>query len=64
MSVECMSLAWSADGQNLYAGFTDNLIRVYSVEAMWLFADNNDSIVCAHVLLLFYLKTDLQINLL
>ena len=25
--VECMSLAWSADGQTLFAGYTDNLIR-------------------------------------
>ena len=24
--VECMSLAWSADGQTLFAGYTDNLI--------------------------------------
>lgn len=30
--VECMSLAWSADGQTLFAGYTDNLIRVYDVE--------------------------------
>ncbi len=29
---ECMSLAWSSDGQTLFAGFTDNLIRVYDVE--------------------------------
>lgn len=28
---ECMSLAWSADGQTLFAGYTDNLIRVYTV---------------------------------
>ena len=25
--VECMSLTWSADGQTLFAGYTDNLIR-------------------------------------
>lgn len=31
--VECMSLAWSSDGQTLFAGYTDNLIRVYDVEA-------------------------------
>jgi len=30
--VECMSLAWSSDGQTLFAGYTDNLIRVYDVE--------------------------------
>ena len=33
-SVECMSLAWSADGQTLFAGYTDNLIRVYDVDAV------------------------------
>jgi len=25
----CTSLAWSADGQDLYAGYTDNCVRVY-----------------------------------
>lgn len=29
---ECMSLAWSSDGQTLFAGFTDGIIRVYDVE--------------------------------
>ena len=24
---ECISLAWSADGQTLFAGYTDNLVR-------------------------------------
>ena len=28
---ECVSLAWSADGQTLYGGFTDNLVRVWTV---------------------------------
>merc|ERR1711973_733845 len=28
---ECISLAWSADGQTLFAGYTDNLIRVWQV---------------------------------
>jgi len=28
---ECISLAWSADGQNLFAGYTDNKIRVWQV---------------------------------
>ncbi|GMG34923.1 unnamed protein product [Ambrosiozyma monospora] len=28
---ECLSLAWSADGQNLFSGYTDNLIRVWQV---------------------------------
>lgn len=27
----CSSLCWSADGSTLFAGFTDNLIRVYQV---------------------------------
>ncbi|RKF61552.1 Guanine nucleotide-binding protein subunit beta-like protein [Golovinomyces cichoracearum] len=28
---ECVSLAWSADGQTLFAGYTDNIIRVWGV---------------------------------
>jgi guanine nucleotide-binding protein subunit beta-2-like 1 protein len=28
---DCISLAWSADGQTLFAGYTDNLIRVWKV---------------------------------
>lgn len=28
---EVVSLAWSADGQNLFAGYTDNLIRVWQL---------------------------------
>ncbi|KAA8916313.1 hypothetical protein TRICI_001595 [Trichomonascus ciferrii] len=28
---EVVSLAWSADGQNLFAGYTDNMIRVWQV---------------------------------
>jgi guanine nucleotide-binding protein subunit beta-2-like 1 protein len=28
---QCVSLAWSADGQTLYAGYTDNIIRVWQV---------------------------------
>ena len=28
---ECISLAWSADGQCLFAGYTDNKIRVWQV---------------------------------
>jgi guanine nucleotide-binding protein subunit beta-2-like 1 protein len=27
----CISLAWSGDGSTLYAGYTDNLIRVWIV---------------------------------
>ncbi|KAJ3196121.1 cross-pathway control WD-repeat protein cpc2, partial [Dinochytrium kinnereticum] len=28
---ECVSLAWSADGQTLFSGYTDNLIRAWAV---------------------------------
>ncbi len=28
---ECVSLAWSPDGQTLFGGFTDNLVRVWAV---------------------------------
>jgi len=28
---DCISLAWSADGQTLFAGYTDHLIRVWQV---------------------------------
>lgn len=27
----CTSLCWSADGSTLYAGYTDNIIRVYTI---------------------------------
>lgn len=30
----CISLAWSADGTDLYAGYTDNVIRVYNVSGI------------------------------
>jgi len=30
---ECVSIAWSADGQTLFAGFTDNAIRVWTVSS-------------------------------
>jgi len=29
--IQCISLAWSADGSTLFAGYTDNVIRVFSV---------------------------------
>jgi len=29
--VQCISLAWSADGSTLFAGYTDNIIRVWTV---------------------------------
>ena len=28
---ECVSIAWSADGQTLFGGFTDDLVRVWAV---------------------------------
>lgn len=28
---ECISLAWSADGQTLFCGYTDNEIRIWTV---------------------------------
>jgi len=31
--IQCISLAWSADGQTLFAGYTDNVVRVYQVNA-------------------------------
>jgi len=33
---ECVSIAWSADGQTLFAGFTDNVLRVWTV-TNWLY---------------------------
>jgi guanine nucleotide-binding protein subunit beta-2-like 1 protein len=30
--IQCISLAWSGDGQTLFAGFTDNIVRVWHVE--------------------------------
>lgn len=30
---QCTSLAWSADGQTLFAGYTDSQIRVFEVRA-------------------------------
>jgi guanine nucleotide-binding protein subunit beta-2-like 1 protein len=29
--VQCISLAWSADGSTLFAGYTDNVIRVWAI---------------------------------
>ena len=31
---KCIAIAWSSDGQTLFAGYTDNDIRVYDVVAM------------------------------
>lgn len=30
----CTSLAWSTDGSTLFAGYSDNVIRVYAVTSM------------------------------
>jgi guanine nucleotide-binding protein subunit beta-2-like 1 protein len=30
--IQCISLAWSGDGSTLFAGYTDNIIRVWQVE--------------------------------
>ena len=30
---QCTSLAWSADGQTLFSGYTDHVIRVWQVTA-------------------------------
>jgi len=32
VAIQCISLAWSADGATLFAGYTDNVVRVYSVQ--------------------------------
>jgi len=31
--IQCISLAWSADGGTLFAGYTDNVVRVWTVTA-------------------------------
>jgi len=31
--IQCISLAWSADGTTLFAGYTDNVIRVWQVQS-------------------------------
>jgi guanine nucleotide-binding protein subunit beta-2-like 1 protein len=31
--IQCISLAWSADGTTLFAGYTDNIIRVWVVQS-------------------------------
>jgi len=31
--IQCVSLAWSADGQTLYGGFTDGAVRVWQVQS-------------------------------
>jgi len=31
--IQCISLAWSADGSILFAGYTDNIIRVWAVSS-------------------------------
>jgi len=31
--IQCISLAWSADGTTLFAGYTDNIVRVWQVSS-------------------------------
>merc|ERR1739848_826623 len=33
LPTSCISLAWSSDGNTLFAGYTDNLIRAWQVTA-------------------------------
>lgn len=35
LDVLCLSLAWSSDGNRLYAGFSDNKIRVWNVPSQY-----------------------------
>jgi guanine nucleotide-binding protein subunit beta-2-like 1 protein len=32
--IQCISLAWSADGSTLFAGYTDNIVRVWQVQSV------------------------------
>jgi guanine nucleotide-binding protein subunit beta-2-like 1 protein len=34
LKIACISLAWSGDGNTLYSGYTDGLIRIWSVESV------------------------------
>ena len=49
----CTALSWSADGQTLFAGYSDNLIRVWQVPALW----ENESHYCTFYPHFSYLKT-------
>ena len=49
----CTALSWSADGQTLFAGYSDNLIRVWQVPALW----ENESHNCTSYPHFSYLKT-------
>merc|ERR1719411_2015770 len=31
---QCLSMAWSSDGQTLFAGYSDNVIRVWQVSTL------------------------------
>ena len=33
---QCLSLAWSADGQTLFAGYSDSMVRVWQVSERFL----------------------------
>jgi WD40 repeat protein len=47
---QCLSMAWSADGQTLFAGYSDNLIRVWQVNTL-------SSVVKLVLILLFTLQS-------
>ena len=49
----CTALSWSADGQTLFAGYSDNLIRVWQVPALW----ENESHYCTFYPHFSYFKT-------
>ena len=36
---QCLSLAWSADGQTLFAGYSDSMIRVWQVNIQRFFVN-------------------------
>ena len=39
---QCLSMAWSADGQTLFAGYSDNVIRVWQVTVRWMSTVSHD----------------------
>ena len=52
---QCLSMAWSADGQTLFAGYSDNLIRVWQVMlSIWGFSVQAVHGTTAGIVLLSY----------
>ena len=45
---QCLSLAWSADGQTLFAGYSDNLIRVWQVSQVGSKYSTITKFICAN----------------